>query len=186
MIQVLVNLNDLPGAEKCFKEWESGCPTYDIRIANVLIGAYTKQSSLEKAEQLKERARRSGAKPNAKTWEIFMDYYLQNGDMKSAIDCVDKAISIGRGDGGKWFPSSAAVIKFMSHFEQNKDVAGAEHFVEILKKAKDELGVDIFESLLRTYIASEKTSPIMRRRIKMENIELSDEGKRLLDAISVD
>lgn len=186
MIQVLVNLNDLPGAEKCFKEWESGCPTYDIRIANVLIGAYTKQGSLEKAEELKERARRSGAKPNAKTWEIFGDYYLQNGDIKSAVDCVDKAISTGRGDGGKWVPSSAIVGKFMSQFEQNKDVDGAEHFTEILKKAKDELGVDIFESLLRTYVASGKTSPIMRRRIKMENIELSEEGKRLLDSISVE
>ncbi|XP_019242314.1 PREDICTED: pentatricopeptide repeat-containing protein At1g60770-like, partial [Nicotiana attenuata] len=133
MIQVLVNLNDLPGAEKCFKEWESGCPTYDIRVANVLIGAYTKQGSLEKAEELKERARRSGAKPNAKTWEIFGDYYLQIGDIKSAVDCVDKAISTGRGDGGKWLPSSAIVRKFMSHFEQNKDVDGAEHFTEILK-----------------------------------------------------
>ncbi|XP_009788488.1 large ribosomal subunit protein mL101 (rPPR4)-like [Nicotiana tabacum] len=186
MIQVLVNLNDLPGAEKCFKEWESGCPTYDIRVANVLIGAYTKQGSLEKAEKLKEWARRSGAKPNAKTWEIFGDYYLQNGDIKSAVDCVDKAISTGRGDGGKWVPSSAIVRKFMSHFEQNKDVDGAEHFTEILKKAKDELGVDIFESLIRTYVASGKTSPIMRRRIKMENIELSEEGKRLLDSISVE
>ncbi|XP_070031155.1 large ribosomal subunit protein mL101 (rPPR4) [Nicotiana tomentosiformis] len=186
MIQVLVNLNDLPGAEKCFKEWESGCPTYDIRVANVLIGAYTKQGSLEKAEELKERARRSGAKPNAKTWEIFGDYYLQNGDIKSAVDCVDKAISTGRGDGGKWVPSSAIVRKFMSHFEQNKDVDGAEHFMEILKKAKDELGVDIFESFIRTYVASGKTSPIMRRWIKMENIELSEEGKRLLDSISVE
>ncbi|CAN4114468.1 unnamed protein product [Withania somnifera] len=161
MIQVLVNLNDLPGAEKCFKEWEFGCSTYDIRIANVLIGAYTRQGSLEKAEQLKERARRT-------------------------LDCVDKAVSIGRGDGGKWFPSSATVTKFMSHFEQNKDVAGAEHLMEILKKVKDELGVDVFESLLRTYKASEKTSPIMRRRIKMENIELSNEGKRLLDCKSVE
>lgn len=77
MIQVLVNLKDLPGAEKCFREWESGCSTYDIRVANVLIGAYAKDGLLEKAEELKERARRRGAKPNAKTWEIFLDYYLK-------------------------------------------------------------------------------------------------------------
>jgi pentatricopeptide repeat protein len=30
MIQVLVNLKDLPGAEKGFREWESSCTTYDI------------------------------------------------------------------------------------------------------------------------------------------------------------
>ena len=54
MIQVLVNLKDLPGAEKCFREWECGCPTYDIRVVNVLIRAYAKLDMLEKAEELKE------------------------------------------------------------------------------------------------------------------------------------
>ncbi|XAR65095.1 hypothetical protein NMG60_11009066 [Bertholletia excelsa] len=43
MIQALVNLKDLPGAEKCFREWESLCSTYDIRVANVLIGAYVRK-----------------------------------------------------------------------------------------------------------------------------------------------
>ena len=52
-------------------EW--GCSTYNIRIANAFIGAIAKESLLEKALELKERARRRGAKPNAKTWEIFLD-----------------------------------------------------------------------------------------------------------------
>ncbi|XP_027111516.1 large ribosomal subunit protein mL101 (rPPR4)-like isoform X1 [Coffea arabica] len=186
MIQVLVNLNDLPGAEKCFREWESGHPAYDIRIANVLIGAYAKQGSLKKAEELKERARRSGAKANAKTWEIFLDYYLRNGEIKPAVECVENAIITGRGDGSKWIPSSTVVRELMEHFEKKKDVEGAEGFVEILKKAVDELGVDVFESLLRTYAAAGRTSPIMRRRIKMENVELSEQGRKLLDGISVE
>ncbi|KAL3523486.1 hypothetical protein ACH5RR_016320 [Cinchona calisaya] len=186
MIQVLVNLNDLPGAEKCFREWESGHPSYDIRIANVLIGAYAKQGLLKKAEELQERARRSGAKANAKTWEIFLEYYLKNGEIKSAVDCVQNAISTVRGDGSKWMPSSTVVKELMKHFEQKKDVDGAEGCVEILKKAEDRLGVDVFESLLRTYAAAGRTSPIMSRRIKMENVELSEEGKKLLDGISVE
>lgn len=82
MIQALIRLKDLPGAEKCFREWESGNPVFDIRIANALIGAYAKEGLLDKAEELKERARRRGAKPNARTWEIFLDYYLQKGDVK--------------------------------------------------------------------------------------------------------
>lgn len=183
MIQVLVNLNDLPGAEKCFREWESGHPTYDIRIANALMRAYLKEGSLEKAEKLKERSRRSGAKANAKTWEIFLDYYLKKGEIKSAVDCVSNAISIGRGDGSKWIPSAATVTEFLQHFEQEKDVDGAESFVEILKKCTDELGVDVIESLLRTYAAAGQTSAIMRRRIKMENVELSEEGRKLLEGI---
>nr|KYP44701.1 Pentatricopeptide repeat-containing protein At1g60770 family [Cajanus cajan] len=141
MIQVLVNLKDLPGAEKCFREWECGCPTYDIRVANVLIRAYTELDMLEKAEEFKERARRRGAKPNAKTWEIFLDYHLRKGEVKLAVDCLDKAISIG---------------------------------------------VEVFESLIRTYAAAGRTSSAMQRRLKMENVEVSEDTKKLLEAISVE
>ncbi|KAA8529611.1 hypothetical protein F0562_034289 [Nyssa sinensis] len=186
MIQVLVDLKDLPGAEKCFREWESSCSTYDIRVANILIDAYTKEGLLEKAEELKERSRRRGAKPNAKTWEIFLDYYLEHGEIKSAVDCVENAISTGRGDGGKWIPSPEIIGNLMGHFEQNKDVEGAEGFMEVLKKAVDVVGVEVFESLIRTYAVAGRTNPIMRRRLKMENVELSEEGKKLLDMVCVE
>ncbi|KAJ0095376.1 hypothetical protein Patl1_16073 [Pistacia atlantica] len=186
MIQVLVKLKDLPGAEKCFREWESRCSTYDIRVANVLIGAYAEEGLLEKAEELRKRARRRGAKPNAKTWEIFSNYYLKNGDMKLTIDCFAKAIDTGRGDGGKWVPSSETIRTLMGHFEDDKDVDGAEGFVEILKKAVDDLGVEVFESLIRTYAAAGRTSPMMRRRLKMENLEVSEASKKLLETICVE
>ncbi|CAJ1940183.1 unnamed protein product [Sphenostylis stenocarpa] len=186
MIQVLVNLKDLPGAEKCFREWECGCPTYDIRVANVLIGAYAKLDMLEKAEELKERARRRGAKPNAKSWEIFLDYHLQKGDFKLAVDCLEKAISIGRGNGEKWVPSSKVMVTMMRHFEQEKDVDGAEEFLEIVKKSMDSLGVEVFEFLIRTYAAAGRTSSAMQRRLKMENVEVSEDTQKLLEAISVE
>ncbi|KAJ9169503.1 hypothetical protein P3X46_017690 [Hevea brasiliensis] len=186
MIQVLTNLKDLPGAEKCFREWESNCSAYDIRIANVLIRDYAKEGLLEKAEELKERAQRKRAKPNAKTWEIFLDYYLENGDIKLAIDCLSNAISTGRGDGQKWVPSSEIVGSFMAHFEQQKDVDGAEGFIEILKKAIDNVGANVFESLIRTYAAAGRTSNVMLRRLKMENVELSEASKKLLEVISVE
>ncbi|RVX04455.1 Pentatricopeptide repeat-containing protein [Vitis vinifera] len=186
MIQVLVNLKDLPGAEKCFREWESGCSIYDIRVANALIGAYAKEGLLEKAEELKEHARRRGAKPNAKTWEIFLAYHLKNREMKQAVDCVANAISTGRGDGQKWVPSPEIIGVFMQHFEQEKDVVGAEGFLEILKSAVEDLGVEVFESLIRIYAAAGRTSPVMRRRLKMENVEVSDSCKKLLEEVSVE
>ncbi|KAE8722632.1 Pentatricopeptide repeat-containing protein [Hibiscus syriacus] len=186
MIQVLVNLKDLPGAEKCFREWESGCSTYDIRIPNVLIGAYAKEGSLEKALEMKEKARRRGAKPNAKTWEIFLDYYLKNGDINMAVDCVANAILTGRGDGRKWAPSSETIGTVMQHFEQVKDVDGAEGFVEILKKAVDHVGEEVFESLIRTYAAAGMKSPMMCHRLKMEKVEVSEASKQLLEVISIE
>lgn len=185
MIQVLVNLKDLPGAEKCFREWESGCSTYDIRIANVMVGAYAKEGNLEKAEETKERARRRGAKPNAKTWEIFLDYYLKIGEIKSAVTCVDNAISTGRGDGGKWVPSLEVTRKIMQYFEENKDVDGVERFWEILEKGVDEIGAEIFEALVRTYVEAGRKSPTLRRRMKMANVELGENYKKLLDEVCV-
>ncbi|KAK9090364.1 hypothetical protein Sjap_023541 [Stephania japonica] len=186
MIQALVKLKDLPGAEKHFREWESWCSTYDIRVANVLIGAYAKEGRIEEAEALKEGARKRGAKPNAKTWEIFLDHHLKNGDMKSALSCVENAVSIGRGDGRKWVPPAEVVQTLMSHFEKEKDVHGAEGFIETLKKADDTVGVEVFESLIRTYAAAEKTSPSMLRRLKMEDVEVSHDVKKLLEFICVE
>ncbi|KAK6919604.1 hypothetical protein RJ641_015508 [Dillenia turbinata] len=45
MVQVLVNLKDITGAEKCFREREAGCSTYDIGAANVLIKAYVEEGA---------------------------------------------------------------------------------------------------------------------------------------------
>ncbi|GAV71116.1 PPR domain-containing protein/PPR_2 domain-containing protein [Cephalotus follicularis] len=186
IIQVLVNLKDLPGAEKCFREWESSCSNYDIRIVNALIGAYAREGQLEKAEELKERARRRGGKPNSKTWEIFLDYYLKHDDMKLAVDCIANAISTGRGNGDKWVPSSDMIGTLMGHFEQGKDVDGAESFLKIVKKSVDDLGKEVFESLIRTYAAAGRTSLMMRCRLKMENVELCEANKKLLDEICVE
>lgn len=186
MIQVLVNLKDLPGAEKCFREWESSCTTFDIRVANALIGAYTKLDMLEKAEELKERFRRRGAKPNAKTWEIFLDYHLRKGEFKLAVDCLSEAISIGRGNGEKWVPSTETIGIMMKHYEQEKDVDGAEEYIEILKKSVDSVGVEVFESLIRTYAAAGRTSSAMQRRLKMESVNVNEDIKKLLEAITVE
>ncbi|CAN8245006.1 unnamed protein product [Cochlearia groenlandica] len=184
MIQVLVSLNDLPGAETLFKEWQNNCSTYDIRVVNVMIGAYAKESLIEKAKELKEKAPRKGGKPNAKTWEIFMDYYVNSGDTTQALECISKAISIGKGDGGKWLPSQEKIRTLMTSFEEKKDVNGAENLVEILKKGTDNIGTEIFEALIRTYAAAGKTNPAMHRRIKMENVEISEATKKLLDEVS--
>ncbi|MQL72600.1 hypothetical protein Taro_004919 [Colocasia esculenta] len=186
MIQVLVNLNDLPGAETCFKEWETRCSTYDIRVANVIIRAYTAEGRIDDAEALRKRAKVKGARLNSKTWEIFMDYYLSKGEMKCAVECIEKAIKKGRDNGKNWLPQDEMVHKLMAHFEEHKDVDGAEKFIELLKLAQRQLDADVFEPLIRTYAASGKISPGMRRRLRMENAAVSEATEKLLDAICVE
>ncbi|KAJ8551606.1 hypothetical protein K7X08_021621 [Anisodus acutangulus] len=89
-------------AAKALKKLEKKNACRNFTAYQFLITLYGRIGNLLEVPWRKLKSSRSGAKPNAKTWEIFMDYYLQNGDIKSAIDCVDKAVSIGRGDGGKW------------------------------------------------------------------------------------
>ncbi|XP_058091915.1 large ribosomal subunit protein mL101 (rPPR4) [Magnolia sinica] len=186
MVQVLVSLNDLPGAEKCFREWEAMCSNYDIRVANVMIGTYLKAGQLEEAELIKEGAQRQGAKPNVKTWEVFMDYHLKKGEVKLAVECISNAISTGRGDGGKWAPPTEVVQAVMGHFERGKDVDGAEEFLAILNKAECDVGVEAFEPLIRTYASAGRSSASMRHRLKMENVEVSQATKKLLDVVCLD
>ncbi|XP_019706616.1 large ribosomal subunit protein mL101 (rPPR4) isoform X2 [Elaeis guineensis] len=186
MIQVLVNLKDLPGAEACFKDWESKCSTYDIRVANAMIRAYAKEGMLDKAEAVKKRAKMRGARLNAKTWEIFMEYYLNKGDMKMAHWCADRAIKKGRSHGRIWVPPREVIRAIMAYFEENKDVAGAENFIELLQKVVNDLEAEVFEALVRTYAAAGKNSPGMRRRLKMENAVVSEATEKLLDIVCVE
>jgi hypothetical protein len=111
---------------------------------------------------------------------------LKNGDVKLGVDCIANAVSAGRGNGQKWVPSPVIVGSLMAHFEQQKDVDGAEDLIEILKKAVDDVAVEVFESLIRTYAAAGRKSQLMRRRLKMENVEVSDDCQKLLEAICVE
>ncbi|KAJ6802288.1 pentatricopeptide repeat-containing protein [Iris pallida] len=125
MIQVLVKLKDLSGAETCYKEWESNCSTHDIRVVNSLLSAYTKEDRLKKVEILKKRAKQIGARLNAKTWEIFMEYYLRKGDMKSVLRCVDRGIKKSISHSRIWVPPNEAILAVMPYFEE-EDSEGAE------------------------------------------------------------
>ncbi|KAG0459161.1 hypothetical protein HPP92_022289 [Vanilla planifolia] len=183
VIQALVKLKDIPAAETIFREWESHCSTYDMRVANSLISAYLKEDMLEKAEAVKKRAKRAGGRLNSKTWELFMDYFLQKGDMKKVIRCVDRGVKKGRSHARIWVPRQEAIMSLMAYFEQNKAVRGAERLVELLKTVKAELGQRFFEALLRTYVAAGKTSPGMRQRLKMENVLISSEAEKLLETV---
>jgi hypothetical protein len=55
-----------------------------------------------------------------------------------------------------------------------------------LKKAVDDVAVEVFESLIRTYAVAGRKSQMMRRRLKMENVEVSDDCEKLLEAICVE
>ncbi|KAM3206827.1 hypothetical protein ACQJBY_062162 [Aegilops geniculata] len=172
--------------DKGTEELDLKRPKYDIRVANALMKAYVTEGMLDKAIALKKRAKMRGGRLNAKTWEIFMDHYLKVGDLKNAHWCADRAIKKGHSSGRIWVPPHDVTKTLMGYFEKKKDVDGAESFVEVLKKVQKDLGTVVFEPLVRTYAAAGKKFPGMRHRLKIENVELSEETDKLVDSICVD
>lgn len=82
----LVKLGDIDEAEKIFREWEFDCRNYDIRVSNVLLGAYVRNGLLEKAESLHMRILERGGSPNCKTWEILMEGWVRSQNVARDID----------------------------------------------------------------------------------------------------
>ncbi|RCV19975.1 hypothetical protein SETIT_4G018800v2 [Setaria italica] len=179
------NQSDVKGT-KGVEELELKHPKYDIRVANAMIKAYIAEGMLDKAVALKKRAKMRGGRLNAKTWEIFMEHYLKEGDLKMAHWCADRAIKKGHSSGRIWVPPRDVTETLMGYFEKNKDVDGAEQYVEVLKKVQKDLGTLVFEPLVRTYAAAGKKFPGMRQRLKIENVEVGEEAAKLLDSICVD
>jgi pentatricopeptide repeat protein len=161
-------------------------PKYDIRVANAMIKAYIAEGMLDKAIALKKRAKMRGGRLNGKTWEIFMEHYLRDGDLKMTHWCADRAIKKGHSSGRIWVPPLEVTERLMVYFELKKDVDGAEKFVETLKKVQKDLGSLVFEPLIRTYASAGKKFPGMRHRLKMENVEVSEGTEGLLDSICID
>ncbi|CAN6446184.1 unnamed protein product [Victoria cruziana] len=184
MVQTLVNLDDLPGAEKCFKEWETNCPKYDVRLPNVLISAYVKGGEVEKAKAVREQAVSRGAVLNTTTWVIFFNYYVMTKQFNVAVKCMENAISASRKrDKDKWKPAQETVESMMTHFEEQHDVDGAENLVQILKKVGG-VSSSVYESLIRTYAAAGRKSPNMRQRLEAENLKVNAETETMLQSIS--
>nr|CAH66166.1 H0107B07.5 [Oryza sativa] len=180
------NESDVKATKDKGTDGELKHPKYDIRVANAMIKEYITEGMFDQAVAVKKRAKMRGGRLNAKTWEIFMEHYLKEGDLKMVHWCADRAIKKGHSAGRIWVPPHEVTETLMDYFEKNKDVDGAEKFVEVLKKVQKDLGTVVFEPLVRTYAAAGKKLPGMRHRLKIENVEVSEETAKLLDSVCID
>ncbi|XP_010249903.1 PREDICTED: pentatricopeptide repeat-containing protein At1g60770-like [Nelumbo nucifera] len=182
MLKALCTMGYRDTANECFKEWESVCSTYDIRLANILIDSYLSQFMIKEAELLCESAVQKGAKPNFRTLEMFMNYHLMKQQMDLALDYLKTAASKAKVERNKWQPSQETVSVFLKYFESKNDVGGAEELCDSLKKLRC-LNSEAYSSLLRTYIAIGKTDPEMRKRMSADGIEMNSDINKLLEKV---
>ncbi|XP_058076860.1 pentatricopeptide repeat-containing protein At4g01990, mitochondrial-like [Magnolia sinica] len=180
MLQALAKLGDFNALGKCFEEWELGCVSYDVRLVNVLISSYLRRDMIEEAKSLYESTVVKGPGPNFRTLEMFIEFYLKNDQIDLAKKHFETAVSKAKDD--EWQPSQEKVRAFLKHFEESKDVDGAEEFYKKLKKVNC-LDLEVYSSLLRTYIAAGKMEPLMRQRMKMDEIKMNSGTEELLGSV---
>jgi pentatricopeptide repeat protein len=183
MLQALRRLqggDSVDGLTKCYKEWESSCSSYDIRLANVAISVYLSHDMFKEASLVFDTAIKRCRGPFFAARESFMVYLLKTHQLDLALSHLEAAVSEAKDS--KWRPTPATAAAFLKYFEAEKDVDGAEKFCSVLKTF-DCLTSNIYHLLLKTYIAAGKSAPKMRQRLKEDHIEISLDLEKLLERV---
>ncbi|KAL5700862.1 hypothetical protein ACHQM5_026264 [Ranunculus cassubicifolius] len=179
-LQTLHRMGDKDGLKNHYQNWESGSSYHDIRLANVLIESYLTQDMIKEAEAVREAAVRKGANANFKTLELFINFYLEKHQLDSALKCFETNAS--KVNILKWKPRQDIVSPFLKYLEKEKDANGAEQFFKILEKFES-VDSEVYDSLIRTYIAAGRREPGMLKRMEEDGIEISPTSKKLIENI---
>ncbi|KAJ4837316.1 hypothetical protein Tsubulata_031456 [Turnera subulata] len=131
MINCLIKLEDLDGAEKIFEEWLSSSKKslFDVRILNAMINAYCKKGLWEKAEAYVNKIVGNGIEVDARSWVILADGYHSAGQMTKAVESVRKALAISRQG---WKPNVSLLVACLNFLKLNGDVEVAEELLKVL------------------------------------------------------
>ncbi|OMO68728.1 hypothetical protein COLO4_29446 [Corchorus olitorius] len=132
MISSLLKFDDIESAEKIFDEWESHVPAtlrYDIRIPNLLLGAYSRKGLLEKFERIVNQIILKEGKPNARTWYFFAKILLMNNEMGKAVNAMKEAILISQ---PWWKPCDESLAACLKYLKEEGEIDEAEKLINLL------------------------------------------------------
>ncbi|KAJ6404087.1 hypothetical protein OIU84_012306 [Salix udensis] len=174
-------LKDAEGLLKCFKEWESSCQSYDMRLANVAIRSCLEHDMYEEAESIFDDALKRTKGLFFKAREMFMVFFLKNHRPDLALKHMKAALSEVKEI--EWQPDQKTISAFLKYFEDEKDVDGAERLFKIWKQ-NNRLNSNAYILLLKTHIAAGRLAPEMQQRLEEDNIEINPELENLLDRVS--
>lgn len=179
MLQALSKLDDIDGIKKIFTEWESTCWTYDMRMANVAIHSYLKQNMYEEAEAVFNGAMKKCKGQFSKARQLLMMHRLKNDQADLALKHFEAAIlHLDK----NWTWSSELIRSFFLHFEEAKDVDGAEEFCKTLAKWSP-LDSETYTLLMKTYFSAGKACPDMKKRLEEQEIQVDKKQEDLLSKI---
>ncbi|OAY69339.1 Pentatricopeptide repeat-containing protein [Ananas comosus] len=173
----LIKVGDIGAAERVFRTWESECFKYDVRVSNVLLGAYVRNGWMEKAEKFHLYTLEKGAKPNYKTWEILMEGWVKNREMEKAVEAMKKGFSLLKFC--RWRPNPAIVEAIAEHFEEEGDFENAKRYVKVLRKLNI-MSLPLYKSFIRVCINTKRAPPNIPKMMARDQIDLDDETAELI------
>ena len=182
IILCFVKVGDIKEAEKAFFEWELDCRKYDIRVPNVLLGAYVRMGWISRAESFHLHTLEKGGKPNYKTWEILMEGWIAKGQMDRALYAMMKGLSLMKLC--HWKPSDEVRMKIMMHLEGLGDAEGAWRYVSALQR-NGIMSLSLYKSYLRTCIVALRgaVSDGAFKMAQVDGVELDEEALTLLRCV---
>lgn len=177
VILCLIKVGDISRAEWMFGSWETECRKHDVRVSNVLLGAYVRNGWIEKAERLHLHMLEKGARPNYKTWEILMEGYVRSRQMDKAVDAMKKGLSLLKGC--HWRPPVELVEAIAKHFEEKGNADGAYRYIKVLQRL-NLTTLHLYRLLLRAYINAEVVPPNIPEMMARDKIAVDDETAQLI------
>ncbi|TYJ35438.1 hypothetical protein E1A91_A05G236600v1 [Gossypium mustelinum] len=181
ILSCLVQLGGIVEAEKVFMEWEYNCRNYDIRVSNVLLGAYVKNGWMEKAESLHRHTLEKGGCPNYKTWEILMEGWVKSQNMVKAVTAMKKAFALLKYC--HWRPPHYTLVTIAEYFEKHGNSDDANNFFRDVQR----LGLassEIYKSWLRNHLLAKRPVLDILEMMYKDGIEMDNEISALVQALN--
>lgn len=180
ILSSLVKLGDLLEAERVFMEWESKCFNYDIRVSNVLLGAYVRNGLMNKAESLHTHTLERGGCPNYKTWEILVEGYIDNQSMDKAVDAMKKGLTMLKSC--DWRPSHGIVMAIAEYFEKHGDFKGMNRYLKLIRQL-DLASLPVYKSVLRMHLCAQRPALSIIKMMEADEIAMDDDASLLIQKI---
>ncbi|KAF5747746.1 hypothetical protein HS088_TW05G00473 [Tripterygium wilfordii] len=178
VIPSILKFGDFETAEKIFDEWESRNLTYDLRIPNALIGAYSRKGLMEKAETTINNVISKGKEPDAIMWYYMATGYLQINQPAKAVEPIKKALLVCQ---SWWKPRKIFFATCLKYLKDEGNVKAAEEIIGLLGR-KDIVSMEVHDRLLK-YIRDEEMDLDALRALNDEELAENGEVHGLLEVV---
>ncbi|QHO25668.1 hypothetical protein HN51_048975 [Arachis hypogaea] len=146
VIASVLKFDDFESAENIFKNWESKNLGFDIRIPNLIIGAYSKKGNMEAAESIVDWTIINNGEPNSKTWSYLSCGYIEQGNFSMAIEYIKEAISVCE-VGHHWMQFWESLAAIFEYLKSKGDMEEVEELVRLIR-SKDLVSLDVHKKLM--------------------------------------